>query len=473
MMLNHRPWRRWPWCGWRISSWQAARRTSNRRFRHGPFAPRAVKDLFAFGNGDHALIRDDQFGAWWAQQRQPPQQDDPSASRARPALCGIGDTPAKRGEFNRIALKRFISLVNAHHGFSAFHRPLLVAGMIAQNHAARLNAIEKRNYLRTYAIIKQIQIECRAASLPPPACHNRNGGPAVQQDSTLARGCVTCGAPLVRGEKEQPSRFQKRITCNRSCGSLHSWKTKSRTSNPLARIPLEQKTCPGCGEYFQPSHRRRKFCSHACRAQSLSPLHRDRVLLICAHCTKRFEVHRGDLVSAFGYVKRFCSKSCASNARRGEGYHFVCPECNSPFFDQKQPDRQYCSHACHLKARNRENGNGPTSIERDVWDALALLEIRFIPQHRLGKFVVDAFLPELRIVLECQGDYYHCNPRLYPAGPINKTQSHSMDRDARRFSAFRAAGYRVVEVWELDIKTRGARVMIEELILGRVAPSTS
>ncbi len=102
----------------------------------------------------------------------------------------------------------------------------------------------------------------------------------------------------------------------------------------------------------------------------------------------------------------------------------------------------------------------PTSIEVETYDALRDLGIDFLPQHHLGHYVVDAFVPSLGLVIECQGDFFHSNPSVYPEGPATPIQRRTAvnDRTKKRYLANH--GYRVTELWEQDIRRVGAKALL-------------
>lgn len=60
-----------------------------------------------------------------------------------------------------------------------------------------------------------------------------------------------------------------------------------------------------------------------------------------------------------------------------------------------------------------------TSAELKVHEILTECGIKFIPQYdRFGKYYVDIFLPDLNIVLEVDGDFWHANPSKYSPNDI-------------------------------------------------------
>ena len=95
-----------------------------------------------------------------------------------------------------------------------------------------------------------------------------------------------------------------------------------------------------------------------------------------------------------------------------------------------------------------------TRIEETTASALAELGAQFARNVQVGRYNVD-FLIEPRIILECFGDFWHCNPLLYSPddfnGALHCTAAEKWERDRARIRALTAAGYVVHILWERDI----------------------
>lgn len=79
----------------------------------------------------------------------------------------------------------------------------------------------------------------------------------------------------------------------------------------------------------------------------------------------------------------------------------------------------------------------------------------FQSEYAISGFVADEVNPTEKLVLEFYGDYFHCNPRIYPDPDYYNTTLHmtaedKWQYDRRRLAAFRKNGYRVLVVWESD-----------------------
>lgn len=83
-------------------------------------------------------------------------------------------------------------------------------------------------------------------------------------------------------------------------------------------------------------------------------------------------------------------------------------------------------------------GTADSSIERQTASALEDLGVPHERQYAIPPYRADFFLPEWRIVLECDGTYWHGTP-----------EAHA--RDERRDAFMKNAGYRVARIREEDI----------------------
>lgn len=96
----------------------------------------------------------------------------------------------------------------------------------------------------------------------------------------------------------------------------------------------------------------------------------------------------------------------------------------------------------------------PTSIELEVAAALDIMGIEHIPQYRPDDYSrpFDEFVPP-HTLIEVQGDYWH--------GP--KRPEHQK-RDAEKAQWAEDNGYKLIEIWEHEIKEYGAWALVLERI---------
>ena len=93
----------------------------------------------------------------------------------------------------------------------------------------------------------------------------------------------------------------------------------------------------------------------------------------------------------------------------------------------------------------------PNKLEKKVYESLDQLGIPYQKQVPLfGKFVVDAFFPQKRLVLEIFGRYWHEMPKI-----------KQKDMSKKRY--LQKCGYAVEELWDDEIKKKGANVLLGEI----------
>lgn len=72
-------------------------------------------------------------------------------------------------------------------------------------------------------------------------------------------------------------------------------------------------------------------------------------------------------------------------------------------------------------------------------------------QKRIGKYLVDFFIPQTNTIIEIYGDYWHCNPKIYDY-PKTKPQKRNIRIDTEKRKFFKDKGYNFLMFWESDLK---------------------
>lgn len=67
-------------------------------------------------------------------------------------------------------------------------------------------------------------------------------------------------------------------------------------------------------------------------------------------------------------------------------------------------------------------------------------------EHLKPDFVINQ-----KLIIEVQGDYWHCNPRKYPNGPQDNIQEECVARDAKKLSWYASNGYEVLLIWQDEL----------------------
>jgi very-short-patch-repair endonuclease len=70
--------------------------------------------------------------------------------------------------------------------------------------------------------------------------------------------------------------------------------------------------------------------------------------------------------------------------------------------------------------------------------------------------ICDIYIPKLNLVIEYNGDYWHCNPKKYDANYYHqvkkKTAQEMWEYDNNKIDLIKRNGYNLVIVWESDLK---------------------
>lgn len=299
----------------------------------------------------------------------------------------------------------------------------------------------------------------------------------------VKRVCSYCNQEFERDERPSKPKAQ-RYFCNRE----HA--IKWRQESPDFRNPktLQTITCVNCGKERTLNRNDsddaiNRFCSLECyhewRSKNGQPSIRKRVYFNCEFCGKKFSKPKCHANRA---KHHFCSDECHGKYRNslpaGSGPLFSqqlieCDTCGKLFYRKlshvERNENNFCSKKCRTVWQNtpemkefyRENmldilSTYPrrTKPEMMVAEYLTSQDIEFIEQETINnRFCVDFFvqIPNSNgIIIEVLGDYFHCNPLIYPE-PINNMQKENLANDKRKSRYLRKCGYIVYGIWEKDI----------------------
>lgn len=138
--------------------------------------------------------------------------------------------------------------------------------------------------------------------------------------------------------------------------------------------------------------------------------------------------------------------ACKWAARR-TGEYRACEECGKEFYAAKnrieKGDGHFCSIQCHnltLTRYNASRGMFISKPERAVGELLDSLGIEYIPQATIDRLVCDFLVPDCRLVIEVDGDYWHNLPE-------------QKERDRRRDWFLRRHGFSVLRIWVSDFES--------------------
>jgi DNA mismatch endonuclease (patch repair protein) len=187
-------------------------------------------------------------------------------------------------------------------------------------------------------------------------------------------------------------------------------------------------------------------------------------LLKCRICSKEFRAKRYKIKDG----AKYCSFACYIQDMKNRPKYYtlppvVCQICHKEFrtmpYKIKNGRGKYCSKECaytrettnETRIKMRESNIASpykkfkdTSIELKVENELLLRRINFQKQVPLCKVArVDFLLKDHKVVIQCDGCYWHGCPIHYP--------KNTKKKDIKQDSILRLNGYKVYRFWEHDI----------------------
>lgn len=212
--------------------------------------------------------------------------------------------------------------------------------------------------------------------------------------------CQFCGITF-RSYPSRPRKF-----CSKQC------KDAALVGQPSPKRSGVVRLCKQCGASFDsyPTDKQ-KYCSLDCRNQSMR---KKRLEMPCTACGQIVYPHPSRLKHG---KTIFCSPNCKKTYQSGHNsVHWkssvtlVCEQCGALF--ERKPHLasvRFCSRQC----RNnwlRENITSPTSIELAIEQELKSMGIDYRPQHQIDRWSCDFYIPAAKLVIECDGNYWHSLP---------------------------------------------------------------
>lgn len=105
-----------------------------------------------------------------------------------------------------------------------------------------------------------------------------------------------------------------------------------------------------------------------------------------------------------------------------------------------------------------------TKIEIIVKDTLERMNVEYIKNYKCNRYIFDFYLPDYNFVIECQGDYWHGNPKYYVI--LNEIQLKNIERDENKIRYLEENEIKSLFLWENEIYRN--KENLEDLILKNI-----
>lgn len=189
-----------------------------------------------------------------------------------------------------------------------------------------------------------------------------------------------------------------------------------------------------------------RFLVHQNTKKKHSTKKSTKILKICNHCGKEYYT--------WSYQKdsKFCSNDCKHLNGRVEK---ECIICGKTYTSTKWENEGYCSKKCQNKISVRRK----SKFEKIIFDYLDETLIKYsVESNKFIKLNKRQIFPDIlinnEIIIDCFGDYWHCNPEFYNKDyfhkQIRKTASEIWKYDNEKEEILKNNGYNVIRVWEND-----------------------
>ena len=215
--------------------------------------------------------------------------------------------------------------------------------------------------------------------------------------------------------------------------------------------------CIHCGIAFSKRNNNaaQKFCTRTCYweyrrkhpdEKIQSNQHKSsKIEKTCKYCSSVFLVH------PYRKNAEFCTKQCHYSYRRQLK---TCKSCGIDFYTPNHKDADYCGNNCAAKGNGKRQSKLSTTVSR-ILDSNNIKYITENPIKSNERTVWVDFMIDDKIAIECNGDYWHCNPDIYSSEyyhtQIKKTAEQIWKYDDERKKYIEVNGYFCIIIWESDL----------------------
>lgn len=237
----------------------------------------------------------------------------------------------------------------------------------------------------------------------------------------LDKVCLQCGKPFevqAKSQKQRPCNF-----CSIQCSRQHAKETTDKYLDKMNFIGLYQsgKTLAEVGELCQSNAMtiRRRLIE---RGIPLRPTH--------AHAKGA-----GNVMYGKTHTPEAIAKIREANRRQ--------------FSKPSERERQ-AQVAAKLIAEGR-TGKQFNKLEQAFANLLTEMGIAYTWGHRLGRYVFDFYIPHKLLLIECDGSFWHADPRFFDRSSLHKVQVTNLENDRKKDAFAQERGFSLIRFWEHDI----------------------
>jgi len=134
----------------------------------------------------------------------------------------------------------------------------------------------------------------------------------------------------------------------------------------------------------------------------------------------------------------------------------------------KSPEhREQMKKQLAINRKDRLTSGKMSKPERLMQNLLESHGIEYTYQHEVSGFFYDFYIPSKNILIEVDGDFWHCKPGTKHETPIMPEQIKNVTNDKKKTAIAYSNSYTLLRFWESDIQDNRLQVsktLIENLI---------
>jgi len=126
----------------------------------------------------------------------------------------------------------------------------------------------------------------------------------------------------------------------------------------------------------------------------------------------------------------------------------------------KSPEhREQMKKQLAINRRERLTSGKMSKPERIMQEILDGIGIDYTYQYELSGFFYDFYIPSKNLLIEVDGDFWHCKPGTKHEIPVMKEQITNTANDKKKTAIVYANGYTLLRFWESDIHSNRLQVI--------------
>lgn len=120
-------------------------------------------------------------------------------------------------------------------------------------------------------------------------------------------------------------------------------------------------------------------------------------------------------------------------------------------------EQRRLSQVEHLRIRQV---NTKSKLEQKFEDMMKEVGVQFLNQFPLDGYLFDFYIPKHNVLIEVDGDWYHCNPDIHPK-PIHEIQKFVTENDNKKNEVVKDNNITLLRFWEKNINNNPEMIKLE------------